>query len=323
MASVPFNDLHPRFAANPDGYRAAVERVFARGWYILGPEVEAFEAEFAEYLGINHAIGVANGTDAIELALRAAGIGTGDEVITVAHTAVATACGIEQRRKPVFVDIRPDDYDRTTCNSAAVTPPAVVAVHLRPAGSAKERGLDRRLGLLIEDCLGSRRSRGHVAGTQISRPSALSDQESRRQRWRNRDETPLSPSVFARCELRLNRSLSLRDAGGGKPARRKAGDSVGATGCGHHERQRLADRYLSVACAGGTVPSPGTIAPPPVRRPPSGSRLDQRNSAAVASGRGPAIPVRAAGHTLAVERGSCWKPSERLARLCRCRCSRG
>src|SRR5438552_2239543 len=124
MASVPFNDLHPRFAANPDGYRAAVERVFARGWYILGPEVEAFEAEFAEYLGINHAIGVANGTDAIELALRATGIGAGDEVITVAHTAVATACGIERSgAKPVFVDIRPDDYTiEPRAIPAAVTP---------------------------------------------------------------------------------------------------------------------------------------------------------------------------------------------------------
>jgi dTDP-3-amino-3,4,6-trideoxy-alpha-D-glucose transaminase len=109
--AVPFNDLRPRYAAAADDYRSAFERVMSRGHYVLGPEVEAFETEFADYLGINHAVGVANGTDAIELALRAAGIGIGDEVITVAHTAVATACGIERSgATPVFVDIRPDDY---------------------------------------------------------------------------------------------------------------------------------------------------------------------------------------------------------------------
>src|SRR5947209_1100829 len=113
MASlaVPFNDLRPRFTADPTAYRAAVERVFARGWYVLGPEVEAFETEFAHYLGGGHAVGVANGTDAIELSLRAAGIGGGDEVITVAQTAGATVCGIERSgARPVFADIGPHDY---------------------------------------------------------------------------------------------------------------------------------------------------------------------------------------------------------------------
>ncbi len=161
MASVavPFNDLRPRFAADPAGYRAAVERVFAGARYVLGPEVEAFEAEFAESLGIAHAVGVANGTDAIELALRAAGIGAGDEVITVAHTAVATACGIERSgARPVFVDIRRDDYciDPRTI-PAAVTPRtrAVVAVHLygQPARMDPLERLAERHGLaLVEDC---------------------------------------------------------------------------------------------------------------------------------------------------------------------------
>ena len=93
---VPFNDLRHRFAGAADDYRTAVERVLSRGWYVLGPEVRAFEDEFAAYHGGGHAIGVANGTDAIELALRAAGVEPGAEVITVAHTAVATACGIER-----------------------------------------------------------------------------------------------------------------------------------------------------------------------------------------------------------------------------------
>ena len=74
----------------------ATSRVVNSGWFILGPEVEAFESEFAAYHEVPHAIGVANGTDAIELALRAAGIGPGDEVITVSHTAVATVCAVER-----------------------------------------------------------------------------------------------------------------------------------------------------------------------------------------------------------------------------------
>ena len=156
---VPFNDLRPRFEADAAVYRTAIERVFARGWYVLGPEVEAFENEFAEYLGIRHAVGVANGTDAIELALRAAGIGRGDEVITVAHTAVATACGIERSgATPVFVDIRPDDYciDPRAIPAAVTTRTrAIVAVHLygQPARLKELREIADRLGLLlIEDC---------------------------------------------------------------------------------------------------------------------------------------------------------------------------
>ena len=176
MASlaIPFNDLRPRFAADAAGYRAAVERVFSRGWYVLGPEVEAFESEFAQYLGGGHAVGVANGTDAIELSLRAAGIGPGDEVITVAHTAVATACGIERSRaRPVFVDIRPDDYaidPRTIPAAVTRRTRAIVAVHLygQPARLKELRAHADRLGLLlIEDCAQAHGSRfaGKVVGT--------------------------------------------------------------------------------------------------------------------------------------------------------------
>jgi dTDP-4-amino-4,6-dideoxygalactose transaminase len=156
---VPFNNLSPRFADAAADYRAAVERVLARGWYVLGPEVRAFEDAFAAYHGGGHAVGVANGTDAIELALRAAGVGPGDEVITTAHTAVATACGIERSgAKPVFADIDPADY--CLCPhavAAAVTSRtrAVVAVHLygQPARLAELRVVcDRHNLLLIEDC---------------------------------------------------------------------------------------------------------------------------------------------------------------------------
>ena len=171
---VPFNDLRPRFDASAAEYRSAIDRVFTRGCYVLGPEVEAFEAEFADYLQVNHAVGVANGTDAIELALRAAGIGRGDEVITVAHTAVATACAIERSgARPVFVDIRADDYGidpRAIPNAVTPRTRAIVAVHLygQPA-KVKELGeLADRLGLLlIEDCAQAHRARveGKAVGT--------------------------------------------------------------------------------------------------------------------------------------------------------------
>src|SRR5262245_51310865 len=89
----------------------AVRRVLEGGRYILGQEVEAFEREFADYIGVAHAIGVANGTDAVQLALRACGIEPGDKVVTVSHTAVATVAAIELSGAiPVLVDIEPDTF---------------------------------------------------------------------------------------------------------------------------------------------------------------------------------------------------------------------
>jgi dTDP-4-amino-4,6-dideoxygalactose transaminase len=88
---------------------AAVDRVLGSGWYILGREVEAFEREFAAYCGVKHAVGCASGTEAIALALMAIGVGPGDEVVTVANTAVPTVSAISMTgANPVFVDI--DDY---------------------------------------------------------------------------------------------------------------------------------------------------------------------------------------------------------------------
>ena len=81
---------------------AAISRVLTSGWYILGPEVSAFEQEFADYLNISHAIGLGNGTDAITVALRAGGMLPGDEVITVSHTAVATIAAIELSGATLF-----------------------------------------------------------------------------------------------------------------------------------------------------------------------------------------------------------------------------
>src|SRR4051794_6738877 len=131
---INFNNLRPLYEARKGAIEAAVRRVLQRGWYVLGPEVEAFERAFAAYHGVKEAVGVASGTDAIELALRAAGIGPGDEVITVAHTAVATVCAIERAgARPVLVDIDPVTYTMDPAAArAAVTPRtrALVPVHL-------------------------------------------------------------------------------------------------------------------------------------------------------------------------------------------------
>jgi dTDP-4-amino-4,6-dideoxygalactose transaminase len=99
------------YLAHKEEIDAAITRVMESGRYILGQEVEAFEEEFAAYIGVRFGIGVSSGTDALHLALRACGVGEGDEIITVSHTAVATVVAIELcRAKPVFVDIRPSTF---------------------------------------------------------------------------------------------------------------------------------------------------------------------------------------------------------------------
>jgi dTDP-4-amino-4,6-dideoxygalactose transaminase len=174
METVPFHDLRPQHEGLADDLRAAVHRVLGRGWFVLGPEVEAFEAAFAAYHGAPHAVGVANGTDAVELALRAAGVGPGDEVITVAHTAVATVCAVERAgATPVLVDIDPHTFTLDVAAArAAVTPRtrAVVPVHLygHPADLAGLTELARWAGLLlVEDCAQAHgaRYRGRPVGT--------------------------------------------------------------------------------------------------------------------------------------------------------------
>lgn len=156
---IEFNNLKPLQAALSEEIGPAIQRVLSRAWYILGPEVEAFETAFARYHGVAHAVGVANGTDALELALRAAGIGPGDEVITVGHTAVATVCAIERAgATPVLVDIDSRTY---TMDPAAVRAAitsrtrALVPVHLygHPANLVELRELaDRHHLFLLEDC---------------------------------------------------------------------------------------------------------------------------------------------------------------------------
>jgi dTDP-4-amino-4,6-dideoxygalactose transaminase len=131
---VPLFDTSTPLAFLHDELRAAVSRVLDSQRYILGPEVEAFESEFASYCGAAHAVGVANGTDAITIALRAMGVGPGDEVVVPSFTFYASAEAIPATgATPVFCDIDPDTYCVTADTvRAALTPrtKAVIAVHL-------------------------------------------------------------------------------------------------------------------------------------------------------------------------------------------------
>ncbi len=131
---IPFNEFKREYEAIRSEIDAALRRVLDSGWYILGKEGEAFEREFADYLGARHCVGVANGTEAIALALRAMGIGRGDEVITTDMTAFATVTGIVQAgATPVVVNVRPEDglMDERLIE-AHITPrtKAIVPVHL-------------------------------------------------------------------------------------------------------------------------------------------------------------------------------------------------
>jgi dTDP-4-amino-4,6-dideoxygalactose transaminase len=114
MSDAPFllpSDLKANYLAHKDAVDSAAMRVLESGWYIGGSEVDTFEAAFAEFLGVCQAIGVASGTDALTLALRTCGIGSGDIVLTVSHTAVATVAAVELAgAAPALVDIDEETY---------------------------------------------------------------------------------------------------------------------------------------------------------------------------------------------------------------------
>ncbi|RIK38897.1 MAG: erythromycin biosynthesis sensory transduction protein eryC1 [Chloroflexi bacterium] len=193
---LPFLDLRADYLALKPELDAAVARVLDRGWYILGKEVATFEAEFAAFLTgarqvakntvragqseIQHptpnieCVGVNSGTDALQLALWACDVGPGDEVITVSHTAVATAAAIRLTgATPVFVDVDPATYTMDPALlETAITPhtKAIVPVHLygHPAEMAPILEIARRHGLrVIEDCAQAHGAtyRGQPVGT--------------------------------------------------------------------------------------------------------------------------------------------------------------
>lgn len=132
--NIPILDLSPEIDMLWDELQDAIKGVLRSGHFIMGPNVKAFEEEVAAYLGVKHAIGLNSGTDALFLALRALGVGSGDEVITTAFTFFATAEAISHvGAKPVFVDIDPQTYNMDAkLLEAAITPRtrAIIPVHL-------------------------------------------------------------------------------------------------------------------------------------------------------------------------------------------------
>ena len=161
--AIPQADPRAGYLMQRTAIDAALTRVFEGGVYILGREVEMFEAAFADYIGVRHAIGVGSGTDAIELALRASNIGAGDLVFTVSHTAVATVAAIERAgATAVLVDVEPGTYtmaphelSRALRMTRPGRPAAVLPVHIygQPAELSELAEIARVHDLrLFEDC---------------------------------------------------------------------------------------------------------------------------------------------------------------------------
>ena len=167
-AFIPQANPKAGYLALKSGIDAAIHRVMESGWYILGEEVREFEQEFAAYVGMPYAVGVASGTDALELALRGFKIGRGDLVFTVSHTAVATVAAIERcGATPVLIDIdsqtftiSPDQLEQTA-KELSQTPrfakglKAIIPVHLygHPADLPAILDIARKYGMVvIEDC---------------------------------------------------------------------------------------------------------------------------------------------------------------------------
>jgi dTDP-4-amino-4,6-dideoxygalactose transaminase len=172
MTGVPMLDLGWQHERVADRVRAGFDRVFAATSFILGPDVEEFEAAFARYCGVDHVVGVGNGTDALELALRAVGVGAGDQVVIPANTFVATAEAVVRAgAEVVFVDCDENfllDPDRLAARLTARTR-AVIAVHLY--GQTADVDAIRSVAgdgiAVIEDAAQAQgaRSRGRRAGS--------------------------------------------------------------------------------------------------------------------------------------------------------------
>lgn len=157
--TIPFGNLKRHYERYKGEIDDAVSRVLAGGWYLLGHELECFEKRFAEYYGAGYGIGVASGTDAIEIALWACGIGQGDEVLTVSNTCVPTIAGIEAVcAKARFIDIDPAAYTMNPFlieNRITDKTKAIVVVHLYGQCADMEPILTvaKKHGLkVVEDC---------------------------------------------------------------------------------------------------------------------------------------------------------------------------
>ena len=174
---IPCANPKAQYLSHRDEIVSAIQRVLDNGWYILGDEVQQFEQEFAAYNGVNHAVGVGSGTEALHIALRALDIGTGDEVITTAHTAVATASAIDLAgAKPIFVDIE-SGYFKMDPNliEKAITPKtkAIIPVHIygQPCDMDAILEIAQRNDLkVIEDC-----AQAHGANYKGKRVGSIGD----------------------------------------------------------------------------------------------------------------------------------------------------
>jgi dTDP-4-amino-4,6-dideoxygalactose transaminase len=171
--TIPFLDLRGAYIELREELDAACRRVMDSGSFILGPEVEAFEREFAEYCGARHCVGVGNGLDALTLILRGYGIGPGDEVVVPANTFIATWLAVSATgARPVPVDADPVTFDLDPVRiESAITPRtrAVIAVHLYglPADMDRIAAITRPRGIkVIEDAAQAHGSRykGRRAG---------------------------------------------------------------------------------------------------------------------------------------------------------------
>jgi dTDP-4-amino-4,6-dideoxygalactose transaminase len=171
---VPFLDLKQPYNELKEVVDAAIERVLTSGWYILGPEVRAFEEEFAAWCGAAHCVGVSNGLDALHLVLRAWDVGPGDEVIVPANTYIATWLAASYAgATPVPVEPDPLTYNIDPARiEAAITPrtKAVIAVHLygQPADMDAINEVAHRHGVrTLEDCAQAHGAawRGRKAGS--------------------------------------------------------------------------------------------------------------------------------------------------------------
>jgi len=156
---IPFLDLQPTYAASRAAIDAALLRVAGSGWFIMGKELEAFEAQWAAYCGSAHAVGLGNGLDALHLGLRALGVGEGDEVIVPSNTYIATWLAVSQcgaTPVPVEPDARTYNLDPARVE-AAITPRTrvLLPVHLygQPADMDAINAIARKRGLkVLDDC---------------------------------------------------------------------------------------------------------------------------------------------------------------------------
>ena len=299
MSPIPHVDVKAQYAPLIPELKEAFARTLESGRFIFGPEVEGFEREAAEYLGVEQAIGVANGTDALVLVLDAMGIGPGDEVICPSFTFYATAEAIARvGATPVFAEIDPVTLNLDPADvEQRITPKtkAIMPVHLfgRPAPVAELE----RFGLpIIEDCRpGVRRRRGSRRASR--RPSASSRPRTsshsatagcRRQRRgaRRADPHAALPRLAREEGVRVRRlQLAPRRAAGGDPAHLPARTSTAGTrraarrprgtpssASARSSSFRPTSRGTSTTCTASARPSAMRLAAALRRKPRSASR---------------------------------------------------